>query len=107
MNEEIAGLHQITAVTGEAKKSSARRLFSCLRRARRSSRRVSCHPNVEAQLAWRERIVSAGLDASEALDRCYFHSIYFRDSDEVLFEIATGPGFTADEEIMNLVAGQT
>jgi glyoxalase family protein len=32
------------------------------------------------------------------MDPTYFHSIYFRDPDGVLFEIATGPpGFTVDE----------
>ena len=56
-------------------------------------------PDVEAQLTWRERVISAGLSASEVIDRYYFHSIYFREPSGVLFEIATdGPGFTADED---------
>jgi glyoxalase family protein len=32
------------------------------------------------------------------MDRCYFHSIYFREPGGVLFELATDPpGFTTDE----------
>ena len=60
-------------------------------------------PDVEAQLTWRERVISAGLSASEVIDRYYFHSIYFREPSGVLFEIATdGPGFTADEDPKHL-----
>jgi glyoxalase family protein len=40
------------------------------------------------------------------IDRFYFHSIYFREPDGILFEIATeGPGFTVDEPAKYL--GQT
>lgn len=53
----------------------------------------------DAQSAWRERIVRAGLHVSAFIDRFYFHSIYFRVSRGILFEIATdGPGFAADED---------
>ena len=32
------------------------------------------------------------------MDRSYFHSIYYREPNGILFEIATdGPGFTVDE----------
>jgi len=52
----------------------------------------------EEQLAWRERLVRAGLRVSPVKDRLYFHSIYFREPGGVLFEIATdGPGFQVDE----------
>jgi glyoxalase family protein len=55
-------------------------------------------PDDRTQLAWRERIIGAGLDVTPVLDRQYFHSIYFREPGGVLFEIATdGPGFTLDE----------
>jgi glyoxalase family protein len=55
-------------------------------------------PDAETQLAWREKVVAAGLSASEVINRYYFHSVYFREPNGVLFEIATdGPGFTADE----------
>ena len=39
-------------------------------------------------------------------DRCYFHSIYFREPGGVLFEIATmEPGFTVDEPLADLGRG--
>ena len=55
--------------------------------------------NDDEQRDWRERITSRGLQVSPYIDRFYFHSIYFRISNGLLFEIATdGPGFTVDEE---------
>ncbi len=56
-----------------------------------------------AQLAWRERLVDAGLPVSEVIDRFYFRAIYFREPGGVLFEISTnGPGFAADEDPAHL-----
>ena len=50
------------------------------------------------QLAWRERLQAAGLPVSPVMDRVYFHSIYTRDPDGHIVELATlGPGFTVDE----------
>lgn len=55
------------------------------------------------QRYWRERVIKAGLHVSPVIDRFYFHSIYFRISNGILFEIATdGPGFTADEALDTL-----
>ena len=55
-------------------------------------------PNVEVQREWLRRITAAGLQASPQVDRFYFQSIYFREPNGVLFEIATdGPGFATDE----------
>ena len=55
--------------------------------------------NDDEQRDWRERIMSAGLQVSPIIDRYYFHSIYFRISHGILFEIATdGPGFAVDED---------
>lgn len=55
------------------------------------------------QKDWRSKIVDAGLFPTEVLDRNYFHSIYFREPGEVLFEIATDlPGFAVDEPIDKL-----
>jgi glyoxalase family protein len=52
----------------------------------------------DAQDHFRRRLVSAGHPVTPRIDRTYFHSIYFRTPDGVLFEIATaGPGFTVDE----------
>jgi glyoxalase family protein len=51
-----------------------------------------------AQLAVRERLVTAGHGVTPVIDRNYFYSIYFRSPGGVLFEIATAePGFTVDE----------
>jgi glyoxalase family protein len=50
-------------------------------------------------LAWRDHLLSLGVDVSPVMDRTYFKSIHFRDPDGLLLEIATdGPGFTIDEE---------
>jgi glyoxalase family protein len=55
------------------------------------------------QAAWRQRLTQVGLGVSPFIDRFYFHSIYFRISNGILFEIATdGPGFTADESLDTL-----
>jgi len=52
----------------------------------------------EDQLAWRERIVAAGIRVSPVMDRVYFHSIYTNDPDGHIVELATlGPGFGVDE----------
>ena len=60
-------------------------------------------PDAKAQSEWRERIVAAGLGASEVIDRFYFLSVYFREPNGILFEIATdGPGFIADEDAAHL-----
>ncbi|MEN9936932.1 MAG: hypothetical protein RLZZ387_3511 [Chloroflexota bacterium] len=56
-------------------------------------------PDEESLLEWRERLVRAFLPVSEVKDRVYFKSIYSRDSDGHIIELATAaPGFTADEE---------
>ena len=50
------------------------------------------------QSAWREHLLSMGLNVSPVMDRSYFHSIYFHAPDGLLVEIATdGPGFGVDE----------
>ena len=55
------------------------------------------------QLVWRERLVDLGYNVTPVIDRTYFHSIYFRESGGVLFEIATDPpGFTLDESLEEL-----
>ena len=60
-------------------------------------------PDATAQLAWRERLVAAGLPVSEVIDRFYFRAMYFREPGGVLFEISTnGPGFAADEDAAHL-----
>jgi glyoxalase family protein len=51
-----------------------------------------------AQLSWRKQLVHKHLNVTPVIDRCYFHSIYFREPGGVLFELATDPpGFAIDE----------
>jgi glyoxalase family protein len=50
-------------------------------------------------LKWKRRLTDLGLSVDGPYDRHYFTSIYFRDPDGVILEIATnGPGWTVDEE---------
>ncbi len=59
--------------------------------------------NDEEQLQWRKQIVDLGLQVTPVIDRQYFHSIYFREPNGILFEIATdGPGFAVDETVDQL-----
>ncbi|MGI8485472.1 MAG: VOC family protein [Thermomicrobiales bacterium] len=46
------------------------------------------------------RLIDAGFDVSEIIDRQYFHARYARDHGEILHELATmQPGFTVDEPL--------
>jgi len=50
--------------------------------------------------AWAGRLDSMGQRSSGPVDRYYFRSLYFREPNGVLFEIATDePGFAADEPL--------
>jgi glyoxalase family protein len=58
---------------------------------------------LDEHAAWHERVVAAGLRPSPIIDRFWFRSIYFREPNGVLFEIATlGPGFAVDEDTEHL-----
>jgi glyoxalase family protein len=60
-------------------------------------------PDTEAQLAWRKKIIEAGLNVTEVQERVYFRSIYFREPGGVLYEIATdAPGMLIDESVAEL-----
>jgi glyoxalase family protein len=49
--------------------------------------------------AWAERLNELGMPNSGEIDRYYFRSLYMREPNGVLFEIATdGPGFAVDED---------
>lgn len=53
--------------------------------------------------AWYERLQQLGVRSSGPVDRFYFQSLYFREPNGILFEIATDePGFTADEPLETL-----
>jgi glyoxalase family protein len=60
-------------------------------------------PGDAEQVAWRDTLLSKGLNVTPVIDRQYFHSIYFREPGGVLLEIATDPpGFAIDEPLMKL-----
>ncbi len=60
-------------------------------------------PNAEEQAEWLKRIRKSGVPTSDLVDRFYFRSLYFREPNGILFEIATdGPGFAADEDAAHL-----
>jgi glyoxalase family protein len=53
--------------------------------------------------AWAERLNTMGVRNSGEVDRYYFRSLYFREPNGILFEIATdGPGFAMDEQESSL-----
>ena len=52
---------------------------------------------------WRDYLVSQDVPCSELLDRTYFKSVYLRDPDGHVIELATlGPGLTVDEPLEEL-----
>ncbi|GLC89243.1 ring-cleaving dioxygenase [Lysinibacillus piscis] len=58
---------------------------------------------VEELQEWNAKVKARGYDSSGVVDRFYFQSLYFRDRNGILFEMATdGPGFTADSSIEDL-----
>ncbi|MEO8562102.1 MAG: ring-cleaving dioxygenase [bacterium] len=49
--------------------------------------------------AWAERLNTLGISNSGKVDRYWFRSLYFREPNGILFEIASdGPGFSVDED---------
>ena len=60
-------------------------------------------PNSEEHRAWVNRLDKFGLPNSGEIDRFYFRSLYFREPNQILFELATdGPGFATDEDPAHL-----
>jgi glyoxalase family protein len=56
-------------------------------------------PDEEQYDAWADRLRDLRVPNSGKVDRYYFRSLYFREPNGVLFEIATdGPGFGVDED---------
>lgn len=52
---------------------------------------------------WARSLLEAGVPNSGVVDRFYFRSLYFREPNGILFEIATDvPGFAADEPMETL-----
>src|SRR5471032_1110142 len=53
--------------------------------------------------AWAQRLNELNIRNSGEIDRFYFRSLYFREPNGILFEIATdGPGFATDESMETL-----
>ncbi len=60
-------------------------------------------PTDDDQMAMRNMVRSHGLRPTGQIDRHWFRSVYFRESNGVLFELATsGPGYTSDEPLDEL-----
>jgi len=60
-------------------------------------------PNVDEYNEWAQRLRQMRLPSSGPVDRFYFQSLYFREPNGILFEIATdGPGFATDEPLESL-----
>jgi glyoxalase family protein len=60
---------------------------------------IAWHSTDEDHVPWQQRVADAGMHVTPVIDRDYFHSIYFRQPQGVLFEIATtSPGFAVDED---------
>jgi glyoxalase family protein len=56
-------------------------------------------PTEDEYHAWTARLTEMRIANSGEIDRYYFRSLYFREPNGVLFEIATdGPGFAVDED---------
>ncbi len=53
----------------------------------------------DAYEGWHQRLNAFGVRNSGPVDRYYFRSLYFREPNGILFELATeGPGFAVDED---------
>jgi glyoxalase family protein len=64
---------------------------------------IAWHSHDADHLGWRQRVAGAGMHVTPVIDRDYFRSIYFRQPQGVLFEIATtSPGFAVDEDPAHL-----
>ncbi len=60
-------------------------------------------PDDQGYDAWADRLRSLRIPNSGKVDRFYFRSLYFREPNGILFEIATdGPGFATDEPLEKL-----
>jgi glyoxalase family protein len=60
-------------------------------------------PTYDQYDQWAKRLQEARVPSSGPVDRYYFRSLYFREPNGILFEIATdGPGFAADEPLEQL-----
>jgi glyoxalase family protein len=67
---------------------------------------IAWHSRDEDHVGWQKRVAEAGMHVTPVIDRDYFLSIYFRQPQGILFEIATtSPGFAVDEDSEHLGEG--
>jgi glyoxalase family protein len=67
---------------------------------------IAWHSPDADHVAWHARVGAAGMHVTPVIDRDYFYSIYFRQPQGILFEIATtSPGFAVDEDPDHLGEG--
>lgn len=60
-------------------------------------------PDLDGYTYWADRLRAHRLPSSGPVDRYYFRSLYFREPNGILIEIATdGPGFATDEPLDKL-----
>ncbi len=60
---------------------------------------VAWSSSLDEHAEWHARVTAAGMRPSPIIDRFWFRSIYFREPNGILFELATlGPGFSVDED---------
>jgi glyoxalase family protein len=60
---------------------------------------IAWHSHDEDHSAWQQRVADAGMHVTPLIDRDYFYSVYFRQPQGILFELATtSPGFALDED---------
>jgi glyoxalase family protein len=64
---------------------------------------VAFRTTVKDYTAWAQRLEDLGMRSSGPVNRYYFQSLYFREPNGILFEIATDePGFAVDEPMEKL-----
>jgi glyoxalase family protein len=60
---------------------------------------IAWHARDEYHVPWQRRVADAGMHVTPVIDRDYFLSVYFRQPQGILFELATtSPGFAVDED---------
>ena len=71
---------------------------------RGSTHHLALAVETEEELAgWRDYLTTQGIPVTDVMDRTYFKSVYLRDPDGHIIELATkGPGLTADEPLEDL-----
>jgi glyoxylase I family protein len=71
---------------------------------RGSTHHLALAVETEEELAgWRDYLTAQGIPVTDVMDRTYFKSVYLRDPDGHIIELATkGPGLTADEPLEDL-----